>query len=67
MKNRVLKQELVEWKKLKWLQGELKKISPIQMRKLKHSLKDSQFVQPLNVWQTKKGLYILGLETVNRM
>jgi DNA modification methylase len=60
IQSRILSQEMVEWKKLKWFQGEdLKTITPEEMAKLKSSLKNNSFIQPFNVWDDGEFTWIL--------
>ena len=59
IKNRVLKTELVDWRKLSWLQSPtLKEISKASFEKLKNSVKNNSFLQPFNVWQDGETLWI---------
>ena len=54
IKNRVLKTELVDWRKLSWLQSPtLKEISKASFEKLKNSVKNNSFLQPFNVLATR--------------
>ena len=53
--SRILKTELVEWRQLKWLQGELKEISDNNLARLKTSLIEEDFVAPFYVWEEKPG------------
>lgn len=49
--NKILKQELVNWRDLTWLQTDsFKKLSPESLNKLKTSLSKNGFIQPFNVW-----------------
>jgi DNA modification methylase len=58
--SRIIGHELVEWKKLKWLQSDdLKEINIDVFEKLKNSLINNNFIQPFNVWKDKKTLWIL--------
>ena len=55
--SKILKQELVPWRELKWLQSsKLKDLGTKGIEKLKNSLKENNFVQPFNVWQDGKGV-----------
>ena len=55
--SKILKQELVPWRELKWLQSsKLKDLGTKGIEKLKNSLKENNFVQPFNVWQDSKGV-----------
>lgn len=60
IQSRILKQEMVPWKALKWFQSEeLKTITPDEMAKLKSSLKNNSFIQPFNVWDDGEFTWIL--------
>jgi len=60
IKDKILKTEKVEWKTLKPLQGDnTKTCSKENYEKLKTSLINNSFVDPLNVWENKGELYIL--------
>ena len=53
--NKIIKTELIEWKKLKLFQPKnLKTISKKQLDKLKTSLKNNGFKAPFYVWQENK-------------
>ena len=55
--SQIIKQSLVNWKSLKWLQSsKLKDIGEHGITKLKNSLKENNFVQPFNVWEDSKGV-----------
>jgi len=55
--SQIIKQSLVNWKSLKWLQSsKLKDIGDHGITKLKNSLKENNFVQPFNVWEDSKGV-----------
>lgn len=41
----------IPWRELKWLQGDLKRLPPINLAKLKASLVRESFVMPFHVWQ----------------
>lgn len=59
IKNRIIRTEMVEWRKLRWLQNEnLKEMTKSSFEKLKQSLKQNGFVQPFNVWENGE-LWIL--------
>jgi DNA modification methylase len=49
MENKIIKTELVRWRDLEWLQGELKEISKDSFAKLKLSLSRNGFVAPFHV------------------
>ncbi len=56
IQSKIIKQELVNWRNLKWLQSsKLKDLGAKGIDKLKNSLKENNFVQPFNVWQDGKG------------
>jgi len=56
IQSKIIKQELVSWRNLKWLQSsKLKDLGAKGIDKLKNSLKENNFVQPFNVWQDGKG------------
>lgn len=58
--NKILKQELVNWKNLKWFQPEkLKSTNQTITQKLKTSLIKNGFSMPFNVWQKGKDFWIL--------
>ena len=55
--SQIIKQSLVNWKSLKWMQSsKLKDIGEHGITKLKNSLKENNFVQPFNVWEDSKGV-----------
>lgn len=50
--SRVIKTELIDWKKAKWFQNEnLKDLDDKGMAKLKKSLLANNFIMPFNVWE----------------
>jgi DNA modification methylase len=58
--NKILKQQTVKWRELVWFQSEaLKTLSSASMEKLKSSLRNNQFVQPFNVWDDGRRVFIL--------
>lgn len=60
MDNKIIKTELIEWKLLKPFQpSDLKKMSKIQLDKLKTSLKSNGFKTAFNVWQEKDNIWCL--------
>lgn len=60
IKDKILKTEKVEWKNLLPLQGDnIKTLSKENYEKLRTSLLNNSFIDPLNVWETKEGIYIL--------
>ena len=60
MENKIIKTELVEWEKLKPFQPvDLKKMSKLQLDKIKTSLKNNDFKSPFYVWQDKEILWVL--------
>jgi len=59
IKSNILKQGLVEWKKLVTIQNtNLKELTEDNFKKLKLSLINNSFVQPFNIWESDK-LYCL--------
>jgi len=58
--NKILKTELIEWRNLEWLQGDLKDISKESLDKLKLSIKQNDFIQPFNVWEDGKSWILDG-------
>lgn len=61
IKNKIIKQELIDWRGLSWLQTDsLKEISTESMEKLKKSIVNNGFISPFTVWQdNKKKFWIL--------
>ena len=60
MNDRILKNEMVNWKELKLLQpSELKKMSGSQLSKMKESFKNNGFKSPFFVWENKKDIWCL--------
>lgn len=60
IKNRVLKTELVEWRKLVELQPKnFKELTTINYEKLKQSILKENFVMSFTVWQSKDTVYII--------
>ena len=60
IKNRILKSENVEWKKLKFIQSEnFKELTKEAYEKLKISIKNNQFIESFKVWQKGKEIYCL--------
>jgi len=60
IKNKIIKTELVEWKKLDWLQNpNLKEMTKESFERLKNSLKKNDFIMPFNVWQNNGKTWIL--------
>jgi DNA modification methylase len=60
MENKILKTELVNWKALKLFQpGNIKKMSPVQLKKLKTSLEANGLNTPFYVWQDQDVLWCL--------
>ena len=50
--SRVLKTELIEWRKLKFIQQEtFKELSPQAKERLKASILSNNFTQPFYVWE----------------
>lgn len=51
-KSRIIKTELIEWKKAKWFQNDnLKELDEEGMEKLKHSLLANNFIMAFHVWE----------------
>jgi hypothetical protein len=66
IENRILKTENVKWKELLPIQGKnFKELSEASYLKLKHSMKENQFIAPFAVWQAKDGK-IYTLDGVHR-
>jgi hypothetical protein len=60
MKNRIIKTELIEWKKAEWFQpDEFKKTSKEKLNKLKTSLKNNGFASPFYVYEKQNKTIIL--------
>ena len=60
IRNRVLKTELVEWRKLVELQPKnFKELGKINYEKLKQSILKENFVMSFTVWQDKETIYII--------
>lgn len=60
IKNKILKSELVEWKKLKFIQSEsFKKLKADTFAKLKQSLIENNFIESFKVWEHDKIIYCL--------
>lgn len=57
--NKIIKSELINWKKLLWAQGELKTLTKESFERLKQSLRNNSFIQPFNVWQDGESLQCL--------
>jgi ParB-like chromosome segregation protein Spo0J len=49
--NNIEKVEPVEWRQLKWLQGDLKSATPESLGKLVASIKKHGFIRPFKVWR----------------
>lgn len=66
MKDKILKTEKVDWRKLKPFQPkELKKTTPERLAKLKKSLEENGFAAPFYVWQ--RGKEIVSLDGHHRL
>jgi hypothetical protein len=60
IKNRILKTEEVEWKKLKNIQApNFKELTKEAYEKLKQSIVKNDYVMPLAVWQDGKDIYLI--------
>ncbi len=60
MNNRIEKTKLVNWKEIELFQpSNLKKMSDIQLKKLKTSLVNNGFSTPFYVWENKEKIYCL--------
>ncbi len=60
MNNRIEKTKLINWKEIKLFQpSNLKKMSDIQLKKLKTSLVNNGFSTPFYVWENKEKIYCL--------
>lgn len=56
IKSRIVKQELINWKSLKWFQPKgLKSITPEDLARLKNSILKNHFLQPFIVWEDNAG------------
>jgi DNA modification methylase len=51
LKNRVLKQALVDWRSLEWIQGNLKQLRPDRLEKLIHSIEENDIIKAFHVWE----------------
>ncbi len=59
IRSRILKTELIEWRTLKWFTTDLKKLPKLSLERLKQSIRNNNFIQPFNVWQTAESTMIL--------
>jgi ParB-like chromosome segregation protein Spo0J len=60
LKDRILKMESIDWRKLEWLQNPgLKELTKASFQKLKTSLVKNNFIQSFNVWENGKKIWIL--------
>ncbi len=60
IKDKIIKSELIDWKKLKFIQSDdLKELSPEAKEKLKTSIKSNNFISSFKVWQSKDKLFCL--------
>jgi DNA modification methylase len=60
IQNKIIKTELIDWKKLKWLQPvEFKKITRTRLDKLKKSLLENGFSDAFNTWNSNEEIFIL--------
>jgi ParB-like chromosome segregation protein Spo0J len=64
MENKIIKQELVDWKSLKPFQpADLKKQTKGQLEKIKESFKNNGFKSPFLVWEEKENIWVLDGHT----
>ena len=54
IQSKILKTEQIDWKKLEWLQGNLKELSKESFNKLKTSIVKNGFLMPFHVWENGK-------------
>jgi hypothetical protein len=59
IKIRVLKQELIEWKALHWMQGNLKQMTEAQCEKLTQYVLTKNILKPFHVWEHDGKLWCL--------
>jgi hypothetical protein len=60
VKDRIIKTESINWRKLEWLQNpNLKELTKDSFQKLKASLVKNNFIQPFNVWENNGKTWIL--------
>ncbi len=60
IENRIIKTDLIGWKRLEWLQNpNLKEMSKDSFLRLKNSLKMNNFIMPFNVWEDDGRVWIL--------
>jgi len=59
IENKVEKFELVDWRNLKWFQGELKELTTINYEKLKNSIVKNNFISPFYVTTLEGEINIL--------
>lgn len=60
IKNRILKQELIAWKKAEWFQPkDFKHTSIPKLKKLQQSLKKNGVIAPFHVWEKAGKIFIL--------
>jgi hypothetical protein len=65
IKNRIVKSEDVEWKKLKYIQSDnFKELSKEAYQRLRASIVNNQFIESFKVWQKGKELYLYLLRVV---
>ena len=75
IKNKIIKNELVEWKKFLFIQKDnLKRFKPETFEKLKESIIENNFIQEFKVWQQGEQIYCLdgyhrikALEEIERL
>lgn len=59
IKNRVLKQDFIDWRLLEWLQGNLKEITDEGLEQLIHSIMTDDIIKCFHVWENEGKLYCL--------
>ena len=59
LKIRVLKQELIDWRSLHWMQGNLKEMTESQCEKLTHSVLTKNILKAFHVWEHDGKLWCL--------
>lgn len=59
IRNRVIRQELVDWRNLEWIQGSLKEMTEENFQKLLQSIRSNGIVKPFTVWENEGKIYCL--------
>lgn len=59
IKNRVIKQDFINWREMEWIQGDLKDITHKQLDKLIHSIMTEDIIKAFHVWENDNKLYCL--------